>query len=253
MEEFADEDPDASGLIRFDSHRVQEYFTAWAIAKAPEAFQWTNRLDVPRWQETLVNVAQMHAAESAIASLEETLEAVPTLTVKSAEPAHNIRGEAEASERIDLAARVMRELPPSVRRDRLKKSLQDALKLQIGSSSGFSMAAALRTIQRAPELGDLELIGPTLSSPSGWVRDQAYLVASMLPGADSVRSALGEIRLAFSENTLLEQVPRYLALARRLRSRRLKAAALIGGIMPLSSLIAAILIAPLATHILMYL
>jgi hypothetical protein len=236
IEEIADEDPDASRLIRFDSHRVQEYFTAWAIAKAPEAFQWTNKLDVPRWQETLVNVAQMNAADNAISSLEETLEAVPALTQRSAEPGHNIRGEAEAAERIDLAARVLRS---SDRRNRLKTTIRNALISQIGTKNGFSMASALRTIQKAPELGDLELTSPTLASKSGWVRDQAYVVASTLPGADSVRPALGEVRLAFSENSLLERLPRYLSLARRLKSRRLKAETLVGALMQLTSFIAA--------------
>jgi hypothetical protein len=81
----------------------------------------------------------------------------------------------------------------------------------MGSGSGVSMAAALRTVQRAPEIGDLDLISPALSSPSGWVRDQAYVVATRLPGANSVRLALLEIGLAFAEQRLLERLPRYIA------------------------------------------
>jgi len=77
--ESPDLNDEAPPFIRFESHRAQEFFTAWHIAQVEPDFDWGRRLDVPRWQETLVNVAQLGKAGGAIAALEQTLRDVPFL------------------------------------------------------------------------------------------------------------------------------------------------------------------------------
>jgi hypothetical protein len=220
LEELADEDPEAPPQIRFNNHRAQEFFAAYAIARARAPFDWTNKLDVPRWQETLVNVSQMNAANDAIPTVVDRL-AGSTLVYSGSGGGLEVRAVADAAERVDLAARVMRELPPSEQRDKLKEKLRAAVSAQINAADGFSVASALRSIQQSPEIGDLELIAPALESPSGWVRDQAFVVASTLPGANTAQIGLREVALSFAENRLFQRLPRYLGLARRLRSSKL--------------------------------
>ena len=43
-------------LLRFAHHRFQEYFAALYIHKVQLAIPWLDKLDAPRWQETLLNV-----------------------------------------------------------------------------------------------------------------------------------------------------------------------------------------------------
>jgi hypothetical protein len=215
--ESVDRDPEAPALIRFESHRAQEYFAAYAIATSSEPFDWSARLDVPRWQETLVNVAQMGKAGTAIAELARTLRAVPALWERSADPVERIWIEIEAAERADLAGRVLRELPPAPEREELRELVMKAALWLIQGGTGISKAGVLRTVQQAPEIGGPDLIAPALRDESGWVRDQAYLVQSRLTGPNGPLSVLEEVALAYAQGELLGRLPRYLKLAHRLK------------------------------------
>jgi hypothetical protein len=244
MEEIPGDDRQASRLIRFDSHRLQEYFTASAIAGLQAPFDWTRRIDIPRWQETLVNAVQMGAGGESIAAVEQALKSVPKKLSINHGQVNRIEIEAEVAERVALAARIMRELPPSEQRVRLKERLSSAVGSMIKLGNGVSVAEALHAIQQSPEIGSLELISPAFGNPSGWVRDQAYVVGSRLAGADSEGSALGEIELAFVEKRLLERLPRYIALAGKLRSLAVGISSMSGAVFLLIALLTANLVGP---------
>jgi hypothetical protein len=68
-------------LIRFQHHRFQEYFTALHIHETRPPIKWLNKLDAPRWQETMLNLILMGQADDvvniyagAISELSNTLE-----------------------------------------------------------------------------------------------------------------------------------------------------------------------------------
>lgn len=63
-------------LIRFDHHRLQEYFTAFYLhnnSKATKTFKWLDKLDAPRWQETLFNLVLMGGGQKALVALREAI------------------------------------------------------------------------------------------------------------------------------------------------------------------------------------
>jgi Cdc6-like AAA superfamily ATPase len=60
--------------IRFEHHRFQEFFTALFINQRQPAIAWLDKLDAPRWQETMVNVILMGGGEDAIRTLADAIE-----------------------------------------------------------------------------------------------------------------------------------------------------------------------------------
>lgn len=60
-------------LIRFDHHRLQEYFTAYYIHHKRPPIVWLDKLDAPRWQETMVNLILMGGADDAAQILADSI------------------------------------------------------------------------------------------------------------------------------------------------------------------------------------
>jgi Cdc6-like AAA superfamily ATPase len=56
-------------LVRFEHHRFQEYFTALHIQQECPRIFWLDKLDAPRWQETMLNLFLMGGADDAIEAL----------------------------------------------------------------------------------------------------------------------------------------------------------------------------------------
>ncbi|HEX9991242.1 MAG TPA: NACHT domain-containing protein [Chloroflexia bacterium] len=54
--------------VRFEHHRFQEYFTAHHINGTHKRLRWLDKLDAPRWQETMINLILMGGAGSAMSS-----------------------------------------------------------------------------------------------------------------------------------------------------------------------------------------
>src|SRR5262249_35322763 len=53
-------------LVRFEHHRFQEYFAARHIHEEKPTVQWLDKLDAPRWQETMQNVILLGDAVGAV-------------------------------------------------------------------------------------------------------------------------------------------------------------------------------------------
>jgi len=53
-------------LLRFNHHRFQEYFTALYIDKVGPEILWLDKLDAPRWQETMFNLILMGSADDVV-------------------------------------------------------------------------------------------------------------------------------------------------------------------------------------------
>lgn len=62
-----------AGQVRFDHHRLQEYFTALHLCLAQTSVAWLDKLDVPRWQETMINLALLGHGEVAVRVLADAL------------------------------------------------------------------------------------------------------------------------------------------------------------------------------------
>ena len=60
-------------LIRFEHHRFQEYFTAFHIHQTRPAISWLDKLDAPRWQETMLNLILMGGTDATARSLADSI------------------------------------------------------------------------------------------------------------------------------------------------------------------------------------
>lgn len=62
--------------IRFEHHRFQEFFTALHLKRARPSLGWLDKLDAPRWQETMVNLVLMGGADDALRALAVSINAL---------------------------------------------------------------------------------------------------------------------------------------------------------------------------------
>src|SRR5262249_23255229 len=151
-------------------------------------FDWTRKLDVPRWQEILANCVQLGAHVSVQIALENTLESVNTVvTIKPLRgssallaDSQQIYSEANAAERVSLAARVMRDMPISPERTTLQTKLRAAVRHIVEHGIPVAQSKVLETIQRTPEIASFDVIEPALRSELAWIRDQAHIVAAAI-------------------------------------------------------------------------
>lgn len=71
-------------LIRFEHHRFQEFFTAFYISEKQIQLNWLDKLDAPRWQETMVNLVLMGWGTEAVEVLNRAIsETIRKLGVSS--------------------------------------------------------------------------------------------------------------------------------------------------------------------------
>lgn len=61
-------------LIRFEHHRFQEYFAALWIHENRPRIDWLDKLDAPRWQETMLNLVTMGGAEDGVQTLVSSIQ-----------------------------------------------------------------------------------------------------------------------------------------------------------------------------------
>ena len=209
---------DESVSLRFEHHRAQEYFTARCIAKEHSEFDWSGKLDLPRWQETLVNVAQMGGATSALEILSETLGSAPSEIKGKTQPIDRILSETLATERVELAVRIARDLPISPGREELQHEISAAISWFLENGSAVSKVKMLRLAQQAPHLVSIETIRHALNDKAAWVRDQAHIVAARLAGSATAAGLPDELIYNFVTGRLVRRLPNYFVLSRGLKN-----------------------------------
>lgn len=70
---LAESSPQHPHLVRFEHHRLHEYFSAhYLLSNRPE-MDWLSSLDAPRWQETLANLVVMGGGREAVQLLAENM------------------------------------------------------------------------------------------------------------------------------------------------------------------------------------
>ncbi len=61
-------------LVRFEHHRFQEFFAALYIHENKPEIDWINKLDAPRWQETMLNLILLGEADNVVHTFATTIE-----------------------------------------------------------------------------------------------------------------------------------------------------------------------------------
>lgn len=206
-------------LIRFDHHRAQEYFAAYDIVKGKRTVDWSSRLDIPRWQETLVNVAQMDGGSAPLQILNDCLiEMVATPTAQNMSPVERAEQEALAAERVELSGRVLRVIPESPDSELLCSNIRAAANFLAAKGNPISQVKMLRLARELPQLKLHDLVSFATRSTITWVRERAQEVAAQLAPTPSGSLYPEEITRSLANGLILRHLPSRLASAKRLKS-----------------------------------
>jgi hypothetical protein len=186
-------------MIRFQHHRFQEYFTAVYIQAVQPRINWNDKLDAPRWQETIVNLVQMDGghdvAEVLVATIRDMVAACTDhVHERGGEAGHESQtsrsskrivpelAETSLGDRVELASRLVHRLGAApYMRERILPPVQDAVALLTEHGKPTTQVKIIRACQNVPDIDLITSLRHALSSRIAWVRNQALIV---LAGSD---------------------------------------------------------------------
>lgn len=199
------EDPDGA---RFSHHRLQEFLTAYYIEKSGIQIQWDKLLDIPRWQETLINLVSLNPTSKSIQALHESL-------ITRIPKELDLETENQLADRLVLASNILKELG----RDKellpfdLESDLFDLTKKlskQGRPTTQIKVLWAWKNTENLP----VEILLPQLRSEISWVREQAIMVVGALSSSASRTGSniVFEIGTDLAKGNLIRRLPVYLKL-----------------------------------------
>jgi len=169
--------------IRFEHHRLQEFFTAIYIRDQQPQIGWLSKLDAPRWQETMFNVILMGCeSDEILSSLTSAIEDAQKVLDSSELEAHEdrlFRAELERklADRLDLGCRIARKIPhEATLRPLLVEKLNHSCLYLASKGSPTSQVKALRAAMNIAGIDTLALFDEVLKSRVQWVKDQAFIL-----------------------------------------------------------------------------
>jgi TIR domain/NACHT domain len=192
--------------IRFEHHRFQEFFTALFINHNQAEIAWLDKLDAPRWQETMLNLILMGGGEDAIRTLADAIDTEIDLQAQIkwhqaifAKTSNTLNDSALLSEflspqsetiladRIELASRIVRQASSTSElvKTRLAATFEKAVNFLAAHGNPITQVKMMRACQNVPEIDIFHVLQNSLKSPINWVRNQALIIVS-----SSNRSAL---------------------------------------------------------------
>ncbi|MBI3824188.1 MAG: TIR domain-containing protein [Planctomycetes bacterium] len=210
---------DAEYLIRFQHHRFQEYFTAVFIHDKAPSIDWEdkdNKLDAPRWQETIINLGQMergHNLARVLASSMTTLDGLCAAHLaknpKTPIP-HDLQD--KFADRVDLTSRFLRQTGTSSTRSTLVPVLGRMANMLAKHGNPVTQVKVMQSCQNVPELNATEVTRQALNSPVNWVRNQAILVLASNRGTLGTDLAV-EAGIDLAQGQFLARLPTYFRAA----------------------------------------
>ncbi|HVS00750.1 MAG TPA: NACHT domain-containing protein [Thermoanaerobaculia bacterium] len=178
--------------VRFEHHRFQEYFAAYHIHETRPEILWLDKLDAPRWQETMLNLILMGDPGGAVRDLtgairELTQEYLGETGVES-DPLPDAQ-ETVLADRVELSSRILRQSSgtPAVRQE-LLPPFQEAVQLLADRGNPITQVKMMRACQNVPEIDFIATLRQPLHSPINWVRNQALM---LLGGSGAGARAVG--------------------------------------------------------------
>lgn len=205
------ENPDGA---RFSHHRLQEFLTAHYIVKSDVQIRWDKLIDIPRWQETLLNIASLEPSSKALRALQESLSESLTSIVAPVDKLE-LKFENRAVDRLVLASNVIREL--GNKNKSLPENFEYALEILLKKlakhgrpTTQVKVLWAWRNLVNLP----VEYLRPQLESEISWVREQAILVAGALSseGARTGGNIPFEIAIDVGKGEFIKRLHVYIKL-----------------------------------------
>jgi len=209
---------DNTPLIRFEHQRAQEYFTAYAIVKTKIKIDWTKLLEQPRWQETLVNIAQMDVESTPLSVLRENLIITNNDKLDSIDTALR---ESQYAEQVELATRVLAAVPRSKEAINLENETSNVSGWLSEKGNPTSQVKMLRLTHRLPAQDARFVIDKALDSNVRWVKNQALEVAASISSDVSTSPLPIEVANAYGDGSIIRIIPSRLKIAYKTGSKGL--------------------------------
>ncbi|MCA8990466.1 MAG: TIR domain-containing protein [Planctomycetaceae bacterium] len=215
-------------LIRFEHHRFQEYFTAFYIKECGLQLDWLDKLDAPRWQETLVNLVLSGGRSEALSVLgdeiSKTIDQLDSLDWHELERrlrAFDLHDRMLLSDRIELASRILKQSPSTTSDgyQQLTDSFRDAVYWVSECGNPVEQVRMLEAAQNVSEVDAFRVAKTPLEGHVSWARNQALIVTASAKGASSHALPL-DVLMSFSGGTFLNRLNDYFRIATTLKQRR---------------------------------
>jgi hypothetical protein len=197
-------------LVRFEHHRLQEYFAARYMAEVIPELNWLDKLDAPRWQETLVNLALMDGAPGALRVLESVIRSELTSL-----PRNGIQHDRELllADRVELAARIIRERTIAQSAPSLMDALIEAVEFLMKHGNAITQMKMMRACIHLPIPKLLPVLRIPLTSKVDWLQEQARILLSASKQRGGAKLAT-EIGYDLAHGVLLLRIPAYVKAIR---------------------------------------
>jgi hypothetical protein len=234
-------DADDDSRIRFAHHRFQEYFAARYMARVggEDGIDWSRSLDLPAWQETLLNLASMRPQCLALAVLDASLrlpaeklaseQSVDTSPIEDFEDTlYAALKESDVTWPLDpyeerlwadrsvLASQIVREA--AAQRTALPggfaHTFHQSLRILANVGRPTSQVKMLWAWKNAPGTNVAVALAEPLSSSIGWVRDQAIILVASISHTDVSRNLGIDLSIDFASENVLRRLATYLRAAR---------------------------------------
>ena len=217
-------------VVKFEHHRFQEYFAARHIVHEHVVLSWLDKLDAPRWQETLINMILMGGGADAMQALVHAIAPPPSRasTVKVAAATSTMdtsaagatfpdyAAEAALADRVELGSRILRAVgraSPHVSAC-LLEPVRAAVARLTEHGTPISQVKMVRACQNVPDFDGWRLLQTCLESPVSWVRNQALiLLASDRQNAQFGSDVPTEIAHDLAQDFFLRRLPSHVKTA----------------------------------------
>jgi hypothetical protein len=202
-------------LVRFEHHRLQEYFTARHIRDASPPIDWLDKLDAPRWQETLVNLVLMGSGDEAVGTLASAISS----EIEEA-PKTPVTPDSELllADRVELAARIALAGSASRATAPLMPIVVKSVEFLMVQGNPITQMKMMRACIHLPDPQLLTAIRRPLTSQINWLREQALVLLSASEQRGGANLA-AEIGSDFANGVLLARIPAYVRAIRTSHQR----------------------------------
>jgi len=238
----------AATVIRFRHHRFQEFFTAYYLLNSKEvSLPWLDKLDSPRWQETMFNLVLMgggnegllalsesfHQDVSKLSRLDESTHKAPKSNGPEPVPQDSDEEEKHASithietllaDRVELASRILQQTQhqPNEIRSTLLSAFTRAVYWLSDHGNPITQVKLLLASRVVPEIDLWEVADKAIDLKVNWVSQQAHIIAlaanrdrkvSTHGESNTLQRLLSDLWLNFASGQFLNRLGYYLGIA----------------------------------------
>lgn len=233
-------------LIKFEHHRFQEYFNALYLNNNNSnklALIWLDKLDAPRWQETIFNLVLMGGGHEALNALSNAIAQELSILKDNREEEKRpefYQIETDLADRVELASRILQQIPQKDDEifDQLFKVFRDAVYWLSENGNPITKVKMLYASRLVTGIDIYKVVRDSLESKISWVQEQALIIASIISEKGGRGGIQEKVLNSYASGNFLNYFPGYIRVASALKQRRIWSTLVIGLVLSIFQLFA---------------